>query len=136
MSLGLRVPNFPISQIVLDQLGWDFLGNWEIGKYIPLPSSQFPKQCWASWAEISWEIGKLGSMYLYSFPNFPNFAGPSGLGFFWEIGKLGSIYLHSFPNFPNSAGPAGLGFFGKLGNWEVCTCTHFPISQIVLSQMG
>ena len=41
-----------------------------------------------------------------------------------------------FPNFPNSAGPSGLGLFGKLGNWEVCTCNHFPISQKVLSQMG
>ena len=79
-------------------------------------------------------VKRLGSMSLgLRLPNFPNSAGPSGLGFFR---KLGSTYLYQFPNFPNSAGPDGLGLFGKLGNWEVCTCTHFPISQIVLSQMG
>ena len=38
--------------------------------------------------------------------------------------------LPSFPNFPNRAGPSGLGLFGKLGNWEVHTSTDFPISQI------
>ena len=32
MSLGFRLPNFPISQIVLPHLGWGLLGNWEIGK--------------------------------------------------------------------------------------------------------
>ena len=42
MSLGFRLPNFPISQIVLGHLGWDYLGNFEIGKYIPLQISQFP----------------------------------------------------------------------------------------------
>ena len=81
MSLGFRLPNFPISQIGLGHLGWDYLGNWEIVKYIPLQISQFP--------------------------NFPNRAEPDGLGFF---GKLGNLYLQPFPN--------------------------FPISQIVLSQMG
>ena len=95
MSLGLRVPNFPISQIVLAHLGWCLLGNWEIGKYVPVLISQFLKSCWAIWAGVFWEIGKLGSMYLYS----------------------------------NSAGPSWLVSFGKLGNWEVCTCTHFPISH-------
>ena len=29
-SLGFRLPNFPISQIVLGHLGWDYLGNWEV----------------------------------------------------------------------------------------------------------
>ena len=24
---------------------------------------------------------------------------------------------------------SGLGLFGKLGNWEICTSSHFPISQ-------
>ena len=43
MSLGLRVPNFTISQIELAHLGWGLLGNWEIGKYVPLAISQFPK---------------------------------------------------------------------------------------------
>ena len=41
-----------------------------------------------------------------------------------------------FPNFPNSAGPDGLGSFGKLGNKEVHTSTNFPISQMVLSHSG
>ena len=77
MSLGFGLPNFPVSQIVLGHLGWDLLGNWEFGKYVPVIISQFP-------------------------------------------------------NFPNGAGPSGLRSFGKLGNWEVCTCNHFPISQIVL----
>ena len=43
MSLGFRLPNFPISQIVLGHLGWDYLGNWEIGKYVPVIISKFPK---------------------------------------------------------------------------------------------
>ena len=64
MSLGFRLPNFPISQIGLGHLGWDYLGNWEIGKSVPQAVSQFP--------------------------NFPNRAGPSGLGSF---GKLRSMYL-------------------------------------------
>ena len=74
MSLGFRLSHFPISQIMLAHLSWCLLGKWEIGKYVPVIISQFP--------------------------NFPNRAGPSGLGPFW-----------------------------KLGNWEVCTCNHFPISQ-------
>ena len=43
MSLGFRLPNFPISQIVLAHLGWDYSGNWEIGKSVPPAISQFPK---------------------------------------------------------------------------------------------
>ena len=43
MSLGFRLPNFPISQIVLAHLGWCLLGNWETGKYVPATISQFPK---------------------------------------------------------------------------------------------
>ena len=73
LSLRLRLPNFPISQIMLNHLGWDLLGNWEIGKYIPPAISQLP--------------------------NFPNSAGPSGLVSF---GKLGNIYLYLFPHFPFS----------------------------------
>ena len=42
MSLGFKLPNFPISQIVLAHLGWCLLGNWEIGKYVPVIISQFP----------------------------------------------------------------------------------------------
>ena len=99
--------HFTISQIVLSQMGWSLLGNWEICACNHFPISQFPKSCWPIWAGVCWEIGKLGSMYLQlPFPNFPNSAGPSGLGLF---GKLGNIW--------------------KLGNWEVCTCNHFPISQ-------
>ena len=104
------------------------------------------------------EIGKLGSVYLQSFPNFPNSAEPDGLVSFgklgnWEmstsshfpisqfpkscwpieIGKLGSMYLQTFPN---SAEPDGLRSFGKLGNWEICISSHFPISQIVLAHLG
>ena len=45
MSLGFKLPNFPISQIVLAHLGWCLLGNWEIGKYVPVINSQFPKSC-------------------------------------------------------------------------------------------
>ena len=42
MSLGFRLPNFPISQI-----GWaNWAGIiWEIGKYIPVQISPFPKSC-------------------------------------------------------------------------------------------
>ena len=65
--------------MVLGHLGWDYLGNWETWRYIS---------------------------------------------------------LYSFPNFPNGAGPSALGLFGKLGNWEVCTHNHFQISQVVLGQMG
>ena len=51
---------FQISQIVLSQMGWGLLGNWEI-----CSSSHFP------------------------FPNFPNSAKPDGMGLLgnWEFGK-------------------------------------------------
>ena len=71
MSLGFRLPNFPIPQIRLGHLGWDYLGNWEIGKYVPVVISQFP--------------------------NFPNRAGPSGLGSF---GKLGNWEVCTSTDFP------------------------------------
>ena len=55
----------------------------------------------------------------------------------FRVKGLGYISLgFRLPNFPNSAGPSGLALFGKLGNWEVCTCNHFPISQIVLAHLG
>ena len=34
-------PNFPISQMVLGHLGWDYLGNWK--KYVPATISKFRK---------------------------------------------------------------------------------------------
>ena len=62
MSLRLRVPNFPNSAgpsglgsfgklgngyrgtyLTPAQMGQHDLGNWEIGKYIPVSLSQFPK---------------------------------------------------------------------------------------------
>ena len=45
MSLGFRLPNFPISQIGLGHLGWDYLGNWEVHTSTDFPISQFPKSC-------------------------------------------------------------------------------------------
>ena len=42
MSLGFRLPNFPLSQIVLAHLGWGLLGNWEIGTYVPVIFPNFP----------------------------------------------------------------------------------------------
>ena len=45
MSLGFRLPNFPIFQIVLGHLGWDYLGNWEVHTSTDFPISQFPKLC-------------------------------------------------------------------------------------------
>ena len=100
------------------------MGNWEIGKYVPVLISQFPKWCWAVWAGVFWEIGELGSMYLHSFPNFPNSAEPDGLKSFGkvgkqEIGKYVPALVSQFPNFPNSAEPDGLKSFGKLGNMYV-----------------
>ena len=61
-------------------------------------------------------FGKLGSVYLYQFPNFPNSAEPDGLGSL-GIWTLGNLYLKPFPNFPNSAEPDGLGSVG--GIWEM-----------------
>ena len=90
MSLGLRVPNFPISQIMLGHLGWDFLGNLEIGKYIPLPISQIVLGQMGWGLSGNWEIGKHIPLPIPQFPNFPNGAGPSELGLF---GKLGRMYL-------------------------------------------
>ena len=54
----------------------------------------------------------------------------------WEIGKYVPQASSQFPNFPNRAGPSGLVSFGKLGNWEICTCNHFSISQIMLAHLG
>ena len=47
-----------------------------------------------------------------------------------------SLGFRLLTNFPNRAGPSGLVSFGKLGNWKICTCNHFPISQIVLAHLG
>ena len=76
ISLGFRLPNFPISQVGLGHLGWDYLGNWEIGKYIPIQISQFP--------------------------NFPNRAEPDGLRSFgklgnWEICTCSNFLISQFP---------------------------------------
>ena len=51
-------------------------------------------------------------------PNFPNSAGPSGLGLLGksEIGEYVHVTISQFPNFPNSAELDRLGSFGKLGN--------------------
>ena len=43
MSLRFRLRNFPISQIVLAHLGWDYLGNWEVCTCNHFPISEFPK---------------------------------------------------------------------------------------------
>ena len=76
MSLGFRLPNFPISQIVLAHLGWDYFGNWEIGKYVAVVISQFP--------------------------NFPNSAELDGLRSF---GKVGNWEVHTSTDFPISQFP-------------------------------
>ena len=118
MGLGFRLPNFPISQIVLGHLGWDYLGNWEFGKYVPVITSQFP--------------------------NFPDSAEPDGLRSF---GKLGNGEVHTSTDFPSSKFPkycwaiwAGIiseiEKFGNLGCMYLQSFPNFPISQIVLSQMG
>ena len=46
---------------MLSQMGWGLLGNKEMGKYVPVTSSQFPK--------------------------FPKSAGSSGLGSFGKLGN-------------------------------------------------
>ena len=68
----------------------------------------------------------MGSTYLYRFPNFPNSAEPDGLGSF---GKLGNLYLQPFPNFPMA------GVFWEIRKYVPQAISHFPISQMVLSQM-
>ena len=76
----------------------------------------------------------LGYMSLgFRLPNFSNSAGPSGLGL---LGKLGNWEVCTSTDFPISQIVLGHLGWDYLGNWEVCTCNHFPISQIVLSQMG
>ena len=127
-------PNFPISQIVLAHLGWCLLGNWEIGKYVPVTISQFPNFPNRAEPDGLRSFGKLGNLYLQPFPNFPisqivlAHLGWCLLGN-WEIGKSVPVTISQFPNFPNRAEPDGLVSFGKLGNWEICTSSHFPISQ-------
>ena len=79
MGLGFRLPNFPISQILLGHLGWDYLGNWEFGMYVPVITSQFP--------------------------NFPDSAEPDGLRSF---GKLGNWEVHTSTHFPISQFPSPL----------------------------
>ena len=72
----------------------------------------------------------------YSAPAFCDISKSHELRQF-RVKGLGHMSLgFRLPNFPKRAGPSGLGSFGKLGNWEVHTSTDFPISQIVLSQMG
>ena len=137
MSLGFRLPNFPISQIGLGHLGWDYLGNWEIGKYIPLQISQFPNFPNRAEPDGLRSFGKLGNWEICTSSPISQIVlahlGWDCLGN-WEIGKYIPLQISQFPNFPNRAGPSGLGLFGKLGNWEIYTSS--PISQIVLAHLG
>ena len=98
MSLGFRLPNFPISQIVLGHLGWDYLGNWEIGKYVPVIISQFPNFPHRAEPDGLRSFGKSGNCEICTsshFPisQFPKSCWPIWAGVFWEIGELGSMYL-------------------------------------------
>ena len=74
----------------------------------------------------------LGYMSLgFRLPNFPNNAGPSGLGLFgklgnWEFGKYVPAIISQLPDFPNSAEPDGLRSFGKLGSTYLYRFPNFP----------
>ena len=57
-------PNFPNSVEPDGMKVFGNLGIWEIGKYVPVTISQFPKKSWPIWAGVFWEIGKLENMYL------------------------------------------------------------------------
>ena len=120
-------PNFPKDLSPSGSALFGKLGNWEMsaGTYFPIsqkisahlaqqmsagtyfPISQFPKRSQPIWLSIIWEIGKLGSEYMYMFPNFP-------------ISQKISAHLAQH----------------YLGNWEVSTGTYFPISQIIPAQMA
>ena len=93
MSLGFRLPNFLISQIVLAHLSWGLLGNWEIGKYVPVTISQFP--------------------------NFPNRAELHGLRSFAKLGNWEICTSSHFPisQFPKSCWPIWAGVFWEIGKW-------------------
>ena len=99
MSLGFRLPNFPISQIVLR--------NWEIWKWLEVQISQFPnfpKDPSPSGLAL---FGKLGSWEMaggtdFPISQFPKKTQPIWLSTIWEIGKLGNGWRYRFPNFPIS----------------------------------
>ena len=90
ISLGLRVPNFPISQIVLGHVGWGHLGNWEIGKFGNM-SSHFPISQIAlghtSWGDLgNWETCTCSHFPSSQFPHVPNRAWPDGLSSYRKLG--------------------------------------------------
>ena len=142
-------PNFPLSRKTPAQMGQHELGNWEIGKWLEVQISQFPKRSQPIWLSTIWEIGKFGNGWRYRFPNFPSSqktpaqmgqhdlrnweigkwlevqisqfpkrSQPIWLSTIWEIGKWLQVHTSQFLNFPNNPSPDGPARFGKLGNWE------------------
>ena len=88
--------------MVLGHLGWDYFGNLEIGKRVPVLISQFP--------------------------NFPNSNGPDGLK---SSGKLGNWEVCTCDYFPISQKVLAHLGWGLLGNWEIgkyvpATISKFP----------
>ena len=132
MSLGFRLPNFPISQIVLAHLGWGLLGNLEIGKYVPVPISQFPNFPNRAEPDGLRSFGKLGNLYLQPFPNFPKkisaHLAQHDLGN-WEIGKWVQVHTSQFPKRSQPIWLSTIWEIWKLGNGYRYILPNFPISQ-------
>ena len=61
-------PNFPNDPAHLAQ---HYLGNWEIGKWLQVHMSQFPKRPQPIWLSTIWGIGKWLEVHTSQFPNFP-----------------------------------------------------------------
>ena len=151
MSLGFRLPNFPISQIGLGHLGWDYLGNWEIGKYVPVTISQLGSLCLKIITRVLDKVTIIISITIVRvtithdgqhqscFASHTSTTVALKLVFcqiqIQEIGKWPNFPTrYILPNFPKDLSPSQ----HDLGNWEMVTGTYFPISQLPKSpaQMG
>ena len=84
--------DFPVSQMIPAQMTQDYLGNWEIGKWLEVQISQFP--------------------------NFPDGPSPDGSGLF---GKLGNWEMAGGTYFPISQKTPAQMAQHYLGNWEPLT---------------
>ena len=62
------LPNFPTSQKISAHLAQHYLGHWEIGKWLQVHTSQFPKRSQPRWPSTIWELGKSVEVYTSQFP--------------------------------------------------------------------
>ena len=93
--------DFPISQKIPAHMAQNYLGHWEIGKWLEARGTDFPISQKTPAQMGQNDLGKLGNweMVTSRFPNFPKDPSPDGPA---RFGNLGNGWRYIFPNFPIS----------------------------------